>query len=127
MHSGTTKSGVSEAISLGYTRPARDRGSKMQRIGLLIFGLMYAACSPSVDAPCAVEADCAAGQICQDGACVQGAEADAGPVRVDMEDVAGGAGTASGAKVHGIGFPSSRSQSVHNSCMSKPLFWPATP
>ena len=52
----------------------------MQRIGLLIFGLMYAACSPSVDAPCAVEADCAAGQICQDGACVQGAEADAGPV-----------------------------------------------
>ena len=52
----------------------------MQRIGLLIFGLMYAACSPSVDAPCAVEADCAAGQVCQDGACVQGAEADAGPV-----------------------------------------------
>jgi hypothetical protein len=51
----------------------------MARLALSSLFLLAAACSPKVNAPCAVEADCSAGMICQDGLCADSALADAGP------------------------------------------------
>ena len=51
----------------------------MQRSLFALIVFIAASCSPQVNAPCAVEADCSAGQLCQDGACIDSGSADAGP------------------------------------------------
>ncbi len=58
----------------------------MQRSLYLLIAFLGASCSPQVDAPCAVQADCSSDQVCQDGQCADAAATDAGSQCVSSLD-----------------------------------------